>query len=69
MPALAGGALGALYAGLNRAGMRRFWRAPAAPLTVVVTGGSQGIGKALAREFLQCALHPITSPGQVYCLY
>lgn len=54
LPAVAGGLLGGLYAGLNRAGMRRFWRAPQDPLCVVVTGGTKGIGKALAREFLQC---------------
>ena len=54
LPAAAGAMLGTLYAGLNRAGMRRFWRAPHTPLCVVVTGGTKGIGKALAREFLQC---------------
>ena len=56
LPTVAGGMLGALYAGLNRAGMRRFWRAPHTPLCVVVTGGTKGIGKALAREFLQCVI-------------
>ena len=48
-----GGALGVLFAALNRYGMKRFWRAPRAPLNVVVTGGGKGIGKAIAREFLR----------------
>ncbi|KAK9829190.1 hypothetical protein WJX72_004398 [[Myrmecia] bisecta] len=52
LPILTGGSLGALYAALNRAGMRRFWRAPSAGLNVVITGSGRGIGKALAREFL-----------------
>lgn len=34
--------------------MVRWWRAPSAPLRVVITGSSKGIGKALAREFLRC---------------
>lgn len=55
LPVLAGGALGGLYAALNRLGMKRFWRSPRAPLNVVITGGARGIGKALAREFLRCA--------------
>ena len=53
LPAVTGGAIGLLFAALNRAGLRRFWRAPAAPLNVVVTGSSRGIGKAIAREFLR----------------
>lgn len=36
--------------------MVRWWRAPTAPLRVVITGSSKGIGKALAREFLRCSL-------------
>lgn len=55
MPCAFGGLLGILFAGLNRFGMRRFWRAPQAPLNVVITGGSRGLGKALAREFLRYA--------------
>jgi len=55
VPAATGAALGALFAALNRFGMRRFWAAPRAPLNVVVTGGTRGIGKAVAREFLLCA--------------
>lgn len=54
-PAAVGAAVGAGYAALNRAGMKRFWRAPHSPLNVVVTGGSRGLGKAMAREFLRCA--------------
>ncbi len=41
-------------AALNRYGVVRFWRAPTAPLRVVITGSTKGIGKALAREFLRC---------------
>jgi hypothetical protein len=40
-------------AALNRYGVVRFWRAPTAPLRVVITGSTKGIGKALAREFLR----------------
>jgi hypothetical protein len=54
-PAAAGAVVGALYAALNRFGMARFWAAPGAPLNVVVTGSTRGIGKAIAREFLRCA--------------
>jgi chlorophyll(ide) b reductase len=53
VPILSGSLLGVFYAALNRAGMRRFWRAPDLPLRVAITGGSRGIGKALAREFLR----------------
>lgn len=52
-PAAVGAVLGAAYAALNRLGMKRIWRAPHSPLNVVVTGGTKGLGKAMAREFLR----------------
>ena len=56
MPPIVGAAVGSLFAALNRYGVVRFWRAPSAPLRVVITGSTKGIGKALAREFLRCAI-------------
>ena len=53
LPVLAGGALGGLAAAAHHAAVRHVWRQPARPLRVVITGGSCGIGKALAREFLK----------------
>lgn len=53
MPAMMGATVGGLYAALNRAGMRKFWRTPNTQLNVVITGGGKGIGKAIAREFLR----------------
>jgi len=53
LPIAAGAALGALFFALNRAGIKHVWKEPKAPLRVVITGGSKGIGKALAREFLR----------------
>ena len=53
MPAMMGASVGGLYAALNRAGMRKFWRSPTTQLNVVITGGGKGIGKAIAREFLR----------------
>ena len=57
-PAVVGAVIGAAYAALNRFGMRRIWRAPHAPLNVVVTGGTRGLGKAMAREFLRSESTP-----------
>ena len=54
LPVLAGGAVGSAFVALNRAGLKHAWRAPEGPLRVVITGGTKGIGKALAREFLRC---------------
>ena len=51
--ALAGAALGLLYACiLYPLAERTAWALPSRPLSVVVTGGSRGLGKALAREHL-----------------
>ncbi len=38
---------------LNKAGLHYTWRQPEKNLNVVIAGGSKGIGKALAREFLR----------------
>ncbi len=56
-PAAMGAVVGAAYAALNRLGMKRIWRAPYSPLNVVVTGGTRGLGKAMAREFLKCVFN------------
>lgn len=45
-----------MFALLNRFGMRRTWRRPTRRLNVVITGATKGLGKALAREFLWCAM-------------
>ncbi|GBF94242.1 chlorophyll(ide) b reductase chloroplastic-like [Raphidocelis subcapitata] len=51
-PALAGACLGGAFAALHRHASVRLWRPPSAPLRLVVTGGTRGLGKALAREAL-----------------
>lgn len=61
MPPTVGAAVGILFAVLNRYGVVRWWRAPAAPLRVVITGSSKGIGKALAREFCRAGDHVIVT--------
>ena len=51
--ALTGAALGLLYACvLLPLASRTAWASPEEPLSVVVTGGSRGLGKAMAREHL-----------------
>ncbi|EFJ51061.1 hypothetical protein VOLCADRAFT_103703 [Volvox carteri f. nagariensis] len=52
LPAVSGAAVGGLFAAVNRFCNRRVWPSPRQPITVVITGGSRGLGKALAREFL-----------------
>lgn len=52
LPTLTGAAIGGWFAALSRWCTVRLWRCPHRPLTVVITGGSKGLGKALAREFL-----------------
>jgi len=52
LPPAAGAALGGTFAGLHHLASAFLWRRPASPLSVVITGGTRGLGKALAREFL-----------------
>ncbi|GLI58802.1 hypothetical protein VaNZ11_000568 [Volvox africanus] len=52
LPVLSGAAVGGLFAAMNRFCNRRVWPAPRQPITVIITGGSRGLGKAMAREFL-----------------
>ena len=73
-PTAVGAIVGAAYAALNRLGMKRIWRAPYSPLNVVVTGGTRGLGKAMAREFLKCGpdnnvplISTSVSPGHAGC--
>ena len=66
-PAAVGAMVGAAFAALNRFGMKRIWRAPYGPLNVVVTGGTRGLGKAMAREFLKCGLaHHLTRQSAAF---
>jgi chlorophyll(ide) b reductase len=50
--ALLGASLGGAFAALSSYARRSVFRAPARRLRVVVTGGTRGLGKALARELL-----------------
>lgn len=72
MPAMMGATVGSLYAALNRAGMRKFWRAPTTQLNVVITGASKGVGKAIAREFLRhvsvCSMQLVQVTAARLCL-
>mmetsp|Transcript_10474 Transcript_10474/g.29783 ORF Transcript_10474/g.29783 Transcript_10474/m.29783 type:complete len:549 (-) Transcript_10474:166-1812(-) len=53
LPAMSAGfVVGGLYATLLRYANVRVWRTPRKSKTVVITGSAQGIGKAMAREFL-----------------
>ena len=51
MPAVFGALLGCIYVAVNHLALLHRWRSPDS-LNVVITGASQGIGKAMAREFL-----------------
>jgi chlorophyll(ide) b reductase len=51
-PASIGAALGGTFTLLNLYSLFFLWRTPPRPLNVVITGGSRGVGKALAREHL-----------------
>ncbi|KAI8465292.1 MAG: hypothetical protein J3K34DRAFT_525516 [Monoraphidium minutum] len=51
-PAAAGACLGGTFAALHRHAAVRLWRPPSGPLRLVVTGGTRGLGKALARQAL-----------------
>ncbi|KIZ05848.1 chlorophyll(ide) b reductase [Monoraphidium neglectum] len=51
-PAAAGACLGGAFAALHRHAAVRLWRPPSGPLRLVVTGGTRGLGKALARQAL-----------------
>ncbi|KXZ52908.1 hypothetical protein GPECTOR_8g287 [Gonium pectorale] len=65
VPVISGAAVGGLFACLHRFCSHRVWRAPAQPLSIVLTGGSRGLGKALARELLAGGDRVlITSRGQ-----
>lgn len=53
LPATVGALIGVHFAILTRFGRANLWRVPRKPLHVVITGGTRGLGKALAREFVQ----------------
>lgn len=44
--------IGAVFSLAHRAATKRVWKLPDAPLNVVITGGTRGLGRALVREFL-----------------
>jgi len=50
VPAATGAVIGATFALLNRYCKARVWVQPQTAINVVVTGGSKGLGKAIARE-------------------
>eukprot|EP00892_Ulva_mutabilis_P000862 jgi/Ulvmu1/10777/UM069_0011.1 len=45
--------IGAVFSLAHRAAIKRVWTLPDAPLNVVITGGTRGLGRALVREFLR----------------
>jgi chlorophyll(ide) b reductase len=53
IPAAVGAATGAAFVALHWGQMKAAWRSPQIPLRVVITGGSKGLGRALAWEFLR----------------
>lgn len=52
-PAATGAAIGAAFTAIERFAQSHVWAQPNDGLHVVITGGSRGLGKALAREMLR----------------
>lgn len=65
MPAMMGATVGGLYAALNRAGMRKFWRSPSTQLNVLITGGGKGEPSVL----LIHESHVMTDPYKVCMVF